>query len=232
MLVVVAERLRAATTLATIAQAIIEELSALAGVRSSALVLLDLHGAPRLWIGDARIDRDEILAYLDAGDDAITRVCRTHLAERAGDIWLGPLLGIERVIGVLRVVTDREVDRVVLATVATHISIRIAHLGLAVDDARSVEALTPRQREVAELVVHGCTNPEIANMLSISPNAVKKHVSRVLAALEVSNRTELAAVTARWQIPSGNHQILPPSVQLVLRNPVKSAAAKDDEDRA
>jgi DNA-binding CsgD family transcriptional regulator len=232
MLVVVAERLRAATTLAAIAQAIVEELAALAGVRSSALVLLDVQGAPSLWIGDARIDRDEILAYLDAGDAAITRVCRTQVPELAGDAWLGPLHGTERVIGVLRVALDREVDGGTLTTVAAHVSIRIAHLGLVVDDPRSLEALTPRQREVAELVAHGCTNPEIASMFAISANAVKKHVSRVLAALEVSNRTELAALTSRWQSPSGNHQILPPSVQRVARKQLKSLSPGDDEEGA
>lgn len=58
-------------------------------------------------------------------------------------------------------------------------------------------ALTTRQREIAELVVHGCTNPEIAQMLAISANAVKKHVSRLLALLEASNRTELASQLAR-----------------------------------
>ena len=54
-----------------------------------------------------------------------------------------------------------------------------------------------RQREVVELVAHGCTNAEIGKMLDISANAVKKHVSRVLALLEVTNRTELAALVGR-----------------------------------
>lgn len=57
-------------------------------------------------------------------------------------------------------------------------------------------ALTSRQREVAELVTFGCTNAEIGNMLSISANAVKKHVSRLLELLEASNRTELATTLA------------------------------------
>jgi DNA-binding NarL/FixJ family response regulator len=58
-------------------------------------------------------------------------------------------------------------------------------------------ALTARQREVAELVAFGCTNAEIGNMLSISANAVKKHVSRLLELLEASNRTELASTLAK-----------------------------------
>lgn len=57
--------------------------------------------------------------------------------------------------------------------------------------------LTSRQRQIAELVVHGCTNPEIAQMLAISANAVKKHVSRLLELLEASNRTELASQLVR-----------------------------------
>jgi len=35
-------------------------------------------------------------------------------------------------------------------------------------------------------------------MLGISSNAVKKHVSRVLILVEVSNRTELAGVAGAW----------------------------------
>ena len=58
-------------------------------------------------------------------------------------------------------------------------------------------ALTSRQREVAELVAFGCTNAEIGNMLSISANAVKKHVSRLLDLLDASNRTELASTLTK-----------------------------------
>jgi len=50
--------------------------------------------------------------------------------------------------------------------------------------------LTPRQSEVAELLVRGLTNPEIAEQLGIHIGTVKKGVEAILAALEVSNRTE------------------------------------------
>lgn len=62
-------------------------------------------------------------------------------------------------------------------------------------------ALTPRQHEVAELVSCGCTNPEIGRMLAISPNAVKKHVSRLLEVTGASNRTELATLLANQPKP-------------------------------
>lgn len=67
----------------------------------------------------------------------------------------------------------------------------------ALSDDGNGPTLTRRQREVADLVVFGCTNAEIAKMLAISANAVKKHVSRLLALLDASNRTELATALTR-----------------------------------
>jgi len=54
--------------------------------------------------------------------------------------------------------------------------------------------LTPRQREVAELLVRGLTNPEIAAQLGIHLGTVKKNVEAILVALEVTNRTEAVLV--------------------------------------
>lgn len=56
--------------------------------------------------------------------------------------------------------------------------------------ARQPDKLTPRQREVAELMTKGLTNKEIASVLGIAAGTVKLHVAAVLAALDVSNRTE------------------------------------------
>jgi DNA-binding NarL/FixJ family response regulator len=50
--------------------------------------------------------------------------------------------------------------------------------------------LSPRQVEVAALLVRGLTNPEIAGQLGIHVGTVKKNVEAILEALEVSNRTE------------------------------------------
>lgn len=50
--------------------------------------------------------------------------------------------------------------------------------------------LTPRQREVAELLVRGLTNREIGDVLGIRMGTVKNYVEAILAVLEVSNRTE------------------------------------------
>lgn len=53
--------------------------------------------------------------------------------------------------------------------------------------------LTARQREIAQLVIRGCTNAEIARMLELSTATIKAAVARLLVLFDVSNRTELAA---------------------------------------
>lgn len=51
--------------------------------------------------------------------------------------------------------------------------------------------LSPREREVAELVAQGLTNSEIAQRLVIAPDSVKKNVTRILAKLDLRDRVQL-----------------------------------------
>lgn len=55
--------------------------------------------------------------------------------------------------------------------------------------------LTNREKEVLELLAKGYTNPEIAQMLYISPHTVKAHVAAILKKLNAKNRL-LAVVAA------------------------------------
>lgn len=52
--------------------------------------------------------------------------------------------------------------------------------------------LTVRQKQVADSIILGLTNKEIAVRLSISEQCVKDHVSRLLRHTGVQNRTQLA----------------------------------------
>jgi len=51
-------------------------------------------------------------------------------------------------------------------------------------------SLTPRQREVLDLLARGCPNKEIAQRLGMAVGTVKIHMTAILRALEVKNRTQ------------------------------------------
>jgi DNA-binding NarL/FixJ family response regulator len=57
-------------------------------------------------------------------------------------------------------------------------------------DANSSAHLTPRQREVLDLLAHGLSNKEIGSRLTLSEGTVKLHVTALMKALEVNNRTK------------------------------------------
>jgi DNA-binding NarL/FixJ family response regulator len=54
--------------------------------------------------------------------------------------------------------------------------------------------LTPREREILQLVAEGYSNAQLARMLWVSQETVKFHLSNIYEKLEVSNRTE----ATRW----------------------------------
>lgn len=60
-----------------------------------------------------------------------------------------------------------------------------------------VEGLSPREREVLEMVARGASNNEIASALFISDNTVKTHLRNILDKLHLANRSQAVAYAAR-----------------------------------
>jgi two-component system response regulator NreC len=65
------------------------------------------------------------------------------------------------------------------------------------------ETLTPRQREVLQMVAEGKTNGEIAELLHISPRTVENHRAALMQKLGIQNQTELIRHAMR-------HGLIPP----------------------
>jgi len=64
-------------------------------------------------------------------------------------------------------------------------------------DGDPIDSLTPREREVLELIGRGYPNKRIARELAVSEKTVKTHVGHVLAKLGVTDRTQAAVVAVR-----------------------------------
>ena len=60
--------------------------------------------------------------------------------------------------------------------------------------------LTPRERDVLQILTEGFSNQQIARRLFISESTVSVHVSHILAKLGVSNRLQAAAAAQRLDL--------------------------------
>lgn len=91
------------------------------------------------------------------------------------------------------------------------------------DDA-VLTSLTPREREVLHLIARGYSNAEIAEAFVVSEGTVKTHVKRVLAKLEVRDRTQAAV----WAFDHGFvHAATPPAAdEGETREPIQLRATR------
>jgi NarL family two-component system response regulator LiaR len=62
------------------------------------------------------------------------------------------------------------------------------------------EGLTSRELEILRLMVHGDSNPDIAEKLFVSRSTVKFHVSNILMKLGAATRTEAVAIAVQRRL--------------------------------
>ena len=62
------------------------------------------------------------------------------------------------------------------------------------------DLLTPREREILQLLADGMSNGDVAAKLFISQETVKSHVRHILAKLEADTRTHAVAIALRESI--------------------------------
>ena len=73
---------------------------------------------------------------------------------------------------------------------------------LLLEERRRMPRLTPREREILDLVDEGRTNAEIAELLWVSPGTVRRHLENIFAKLGVHTRTAAASVVREWRLRS------------------------------
>src|SRR4029077_18553177 len=66
------------------------------------------------------------------------------------------------------------------------------------------DQLTPRERQVLELIAAGRSNKRIALELGIAEKTVKTHVGHVLAKLGVTDRTQAALLAVQTGLVDGS----------------------------
>ena len=81
--------------------------------------------------------------------------------------------------------------------VASGIQFLDARLGALSKNEKPGKALTLRESEVLQLIVHGKSNKEIAGILGLSVNTVSVHRANIMEALDIHNTAELVVYAVR-----------------------------------
>jgi DNA-binding NarL/FixJ family response regulator len=135
--------------------------------------------------------------YLDLGVTGLPVLALLPDEDQAAEVWAAGAQGL--------LLREAEVENLVsaLQAVAQGLVVIDPALTSAVLPARDreeeplVEALTPREEEVLQLLADGLSNKAIALQLGISDHTVKFHVNAILGKLGAQSRTEAVVRATR-----------------------------------
>ena len=153
----------------------------------------------RRWVGDGvALARDALRA-----PDAVPLMLCTGYAEPRGPLVAASQLGAAGL-----VLTSSPVPTLVeaLRTVAgggSYVDPAVAPLVGETPAARRLRQLTPREREVLDLLVDGYNGPEIAERLFLSLETVRTHIRNGVGKLGARTRVQAAAMVACARDDSG-----------------------------
>jgi DNA-binding NarL/FixJ family response regulator len=131
------------------------------------IVILSMH-ANEAYVSEALRAGAEAYVLKDASSEELVRAVRQVSAGRR---YLSPPLSERAVEAYLSKATESEFDL--------------------------YDTLTPREREVLQLVAEGYTSPEIAQRFSISPRTVETHRANMMRKLELSTQADVIRYALR-----------------------------------
>jgi DNA-binding NarL/FixJ family response regulator len=129
--------------------------------------------SPRILVFTAREDPDAILGAMRAGADG----------------FVGKSARLDEVRDAIRTVVGggRAFSREQEEVARRHLVTRVPQ---AAEASRLAEALTPRQREVLEMIAEGASTRDMAARLELSERSVRSHATALYRKLAVTNRVE------------------------------------------
>ena len=80
------------------------------------------------------------------------------------------------------------------------------HYPLSQELATTLQALSPREKEVLSLIAQGSNNKEIAQKLYIAERTVKAHVTSILSQLNLRDRTQAAILATQYRALLGDRE--------------------------
>jgi two-component system response regulator NreC len=208
-------------------------------LRQSMRLLLEMHEQIEVIadVGDGRTAVDEALrlqpdiVLMDLAMPDLNGIEATaqilHQNPRIKVLVLTSLTDDQRVVAAIRagasgyVVKSSDVNELLLAIQAVHLgnpyfSQSLAHGRSPVEyllQARregSGETLSPREREVLQLVAEGYTNQEVADKLVLAVKTVEAHKAHIMVKLKAQSKTDLIKYAIRHGMISLDDDLLDP----------------------